>query len=141
MSMVGKVRMLLHKLIQNRHQIIVPHGNISIFIGILVLWLSIFIQNHLIGKAMSFHVNVVVYIILGHHKGLLALRKHNLLLHHFLRSVRLFLHFRQIMHMHHHVTSIVHFLDDFLKLRNGGHYGIKLLSLMGIRQSSVRIHH
>ena len=44
------------------------------------------------------------------------------------------------MHMHHHVTSIVHFLDDFLKLRNGGHYGIELLSLMGVRQGSGRVH-
>ena len=44
------------------------------------------------------------------------------------------------MHMHHHVASIVHFLDYFLKLRNGGHYGIELLSLMGVRQGSGWIH-
>ena len=140
MSMVGEIRMLLHELIQNRHQIIVPNGNISVLIGILVFRLSIFIQNHLIRKAVTFHVNVVIHIVLGHHKGLLALRKHNLLLHHFLRSVRLFLHFRQIMHVHHHVAPVVHFLDDFLKLRNGGHYGIELLSLMGVCQSPVYIH-
>ena len=132
--------MLLHELIQNRHQVIIPNGNISVLIGILVFRLSIFIQNHLVSKAVTFHVNVIIHIVLGHDKGLLALRKHNLLLHHFLRSVRLFLHFRQIMHVYHHVASIVHFLDDFLKLRNGGHYGIELLSLMGVHQSPGGIH-
>ena len=44
------------------------------------------------------------------------------------------------MEMHHNVASVVHFLYDLFKLRNGGHHGIKLLSLMGIRKCPIRIH-
>ena len=44
------------------------------------------------------------------------------------------------MEMHHNVASVVHFLYDLFKLRNRGHHGIKLLSLVGIGECPIRIH-
>ena len=62
--MISKVRMLLNKVIQNRHNIIISYRDLAVLIRILQFRLAFLVKNHLIGKAFSLHINIVIDIIL-----------------------------------------------------------------------------
>ena len=64
MSMVREVRMLLYKVIQNRHNIIISYRDLTVLIRILQFRLAFLVENHLIGKAFPLHINIVIHIIL-----------------------------------------------------------------------------
>ena len=139
-SVIAEVRMLLHKGIQDRHQIIVADGDIALCIRILQLQPAVRVQHHLIRKAPALHILIVADIILRNHDGLLPLRQQNLLLHHMLGAVRIGLRRRDVVKPHQHIAARIKLLQNGLKLRNRGHGGIEVVPQPVIRQCPVLVH-
>ena len=140
MSVIAEVRMLLHKGIQDRHQIIVADGDIALCIRILQLRPAVRVQHHLIRKAPALHILIVADIILRNHDGLLPLRQQNLLLHHMLGAVRIGLRRRDVVKPHQHIAARIKLLQNRLKLQNRGHGGIEVVPQPVIRQCPGLVH-
>ena len=126
--------MLLDKRLQDRDQIVIPcHLRVILQLhhtgGLAVLP-----DHDPAGKTISVHVWVVAHIILGHDKGLLSLREHDLPLDHLRLSVLVHLFMGHIMEAHQDIAPVVHLLQDLFKLTLCGHHlVIALLVLIPVK--------
>ena len=64
MSLIGEIRMLLYKLVKYWNKVVCSGMFISLSIHIVVYRLSIFIYDHLVGKAGALHVFIVADVVL-----------------------------------------------------------------------------
>ena len=61
---VGKIRMLLHKTVDQRNHIVITYRHTSIIFHIFVADLPFFIHNQFCGKSISIHVMIITHVIL-----------------------------------------------------------------------------
>ena len=117
MSMICKIRMFLHKPVDQRYNIIVTYNCASIILYIFVANLPLFVYNKLGGNSISILGVIITYIVLRKNKRCFSLRKINLLCLHF----PIFINVCQIIKVYHYISLVIHDLGYLIKLIHSGH--------------------
>ena len=109
--------MLLHKCVNQRHDIVISDAHCSVILEQGILDLPLLRHNQLLRKAIVLHIVVVAAVILRQYKGFLSRRQQNLLF----RDRSVVRHLTHIVEADHHIPLVIHLLDDSVKLGDGCH--------------------
>ena len=116
-SVVGEVRMLLDKGIDDRHDIVVPHRDRAIIFDICILDFAVIGNDQFLGKSVAVHIVIVAAVILAHHEWSLSGRKEDLLG----LQTAVICHLHHVMQTHHHITAVIHLCQDRVELGHSRH--------------------
>ena len=116
-SPVGKIRMLLHKPVNQRHHVIVAYRNCSVILHIFIANLAFIIQHKLCGITVSVHIVIITHIILRQDKRNFSRRKKDLSRSH----ISVLVSNSHIFDTDHNITLVIHSLSDLVKLIYGCH--------------------
>ena len=132
--------MLLDEVLQQRNQIVGAGGHGAVVQRHLTGGLSVLADHHAGGEAVVQHVVVVTHVVLGHDKGLFALRQHDLAVDKAEISILVRLFIGHVVEAHQHVTALVHGVQNALKLVRCGHHGIVALGIRIPVKGLGRVH-
>ena len=143
-SLVGEIRMLLDKVLQQGDQVVRAGDGGAVVQIHLAGGLAVLPDHQAAGKAIPFHIFIVADIILGHDERLFPLRQHNISFHKGRNAVFIRHLISHIVDAHQHVAPVVHGLDDLQKFIFGGHHlviavlpGVSVKSLGGVHDQGV----
>ena len=109
--------MLLHKCINQRHDIVISDAHCPVILNQGILDLPVLRHNQLLRKAVILHIVVVAAVILRQHKGFLSRRQQNFPF----RDRSVVRHLAHIVEADHHIPLVIHLLDDSVELGDRGH--------------------
>ena len=116
-SVIGKIRMFFYKGINPGNHIVIADQHVAISIGVLVLHLSVLVDEKLVCQTVTVLIVIIAHIILGKHEGFLSFRKQDRSPSH----VAVLIHIAHIVETHHHIALVIHGLHDLGKFAHRCH--------------------
>ena len=115
--MIGKIRMLLYKFIDQRHHIIIAYRYCTVILNIFVFYFPVLIQNKAGSISVPIHIMIIAHVILRQYKRNLPLGKHDLSAAH----GAVLIHCSHIVRTYHYIALVIHDLNDLVELVYGCH--------------------